>query len=102
LNVAGLSEERQARRDAANARYKAAVEAAQAQFAVERDAIDREFDKVFDDAREAGFVSIDEIRRLQARPRPEYREAKAKREAAVHAADEELNRKICAIFDRKP
>jgi hypothetical protein len=89
-------------RSLADGEHAAAVQRAREQFAVAKDTIDREFDKVFDDARDAGFVTLDEIKRLRDRPRPSYAEIEAKRDAAIAHADEILNRAIGRIFDRKP
>src|ERR1700704_153397 len=88
-------------RAAAVAEHEAALKGAREQFAAEKDAIDREFDKVFDDAREAGFVTLDEIKRLRDRPRPSYAEIEAKRDAAIADADQVLDREIGHIFDKR-
>jgi hypothetical protein len=88
-------------RSIADGEHTAAVQRARELFAAEKAIIDAAFDKVFDDARDAGFVSIDEIKRLRDRPRPSYAEIEAKRDAAIAWEDEVLNREIGRIFDRK-
>jgi hypothetical protein len=97
-----MTADRHELRALADATHKAAIEEARAQFRAEKDAIDREFDKVFDDARDAGFVTLDEIKRLRDRPRPSYAEIEVLLAARIAAADNILNLAICAIFNRKP
>jgi hypothetical protein len=89
-------------RSIVTAEHDAAVARAREQFKADKNAIDAAFDAEFDRARDAGFVSIEEIRRLRERPRPSYAEIEAKRDAAIAHADEILNRAIGRIFDRKP
>ena len=88
-------------RSIADGEHAAAVHRAREQFAREKAVIDAAFDAEHDRARDAGFVSIDEWRRLRDRPRPSYAEIEAKRDAMIKAADEILNREIGRIFDRK-
>jgi hypothetical protein len=99
--MAGLSEERHELRAAAVAIHEAALKVAREQFAAEKDAIDRAFDLAFDAARDAGFVTLDEIHRLRDRPRPSYAEIVAKRDAAIAVADMVLDKEIGRIFDKR-
>ena len=89
-------------RSIADGEHAAAVAAAREQFAREKAIIDAAFDAEHDRARDAGFVSIDEWRRLRDRPRPSYAEIEALLAARIAAADNILNLAICRIFDRKP
>jgi hypothetical protein len=89
-------------RSIATAEHDAAVARARELYTAEKNAIDAEFDAEFDRARDAGFVTLDEIKRLRDRPRPSYAEIEARRDAAIAQADEILNREIGRIFDQKP
>ena len=89
-------------RSLADGEHDAAVARAREQFTADKNAIDAAFDAEFDRARDAGFVSIEEIRRLRERPRPSYAEIEALLAARIAAADNILNLAICRIFDRKP